>query len=415
MLHPENNHPPVEVVDTVEEFQQSVDELLQGEGPIAADVERASGFRYGQKPYLIQLFRRGSGLHLIDPVAITDLSLISEKLPNTEWILHAAHQDLANLFEVGLKPVKIFDTEIAARFIGAEKFGLASLLEEFLGISLEKKYSAVDWSTRPIPQEWLVYAALDVEYLIDLADILKAQLVETDRLALAEDAFQKTLESFKNRQVEEPNPERWRKLSGIHRLRTPLELSIARELWFARDNLAQKEDIAPGRLIPDRSIVHVAAAQPETFMDFINDKKFTGPKSRSQAKYWWKAYTAGKTAKRLPELRLHHDSIPPLRAWEKINPLAHFIITEIRQALFDLAEEEAIPHELLAQPKTLREIVWERQHFGTSEELEHYLLANDFSRGQIELILPTFWQVIVDSQQFEREMLAAHSPETAKE
>ena len=145
--------------------------IAAGEGPVAIDAERASGYRYGQRAYLVQVRREGAGTWLIDPVGCPDLTPLDEAIGAAEWILHAATQDLACLAEVGLRPRQLFDTELAARILGLPRVGLAAVVEHYLGLSLAKEHSAVDWSTRPLPEPWLRYAALDVEVLDELRNL----------------------------------------------------------------------------------------------------------------------------------------------------------------------------------------------------------------------------------------------------
>src|SRR6266542_2663483 len=122
-----------------------------GEGPVAVDAERASGYRYTHRAYLVQLRRAGVGTVLIDPLPLDDLSVLGTAIADAEWVLHAASQDLPCLAERGMRPSRLFDTELAARLAGMERVGLAALTETLLGYTLEKHHSAADWSTRPLP------------------------------------------------------------------------------------------------------------------------------------------------------------------------------------------------------------------------------------------------------------------------
>ena len=155
---------PARVLPALERAQRG------GIAGLALDAERASGYRYSQRAYLIQLRRAGAGTALIDPVPLPDLSCIQEATEGAEWILHAATQDLACLAEVGLHPSSLFDTELAGRLLGYPRVGLATLVETILGAGMKKEHSAVDWSTRPLPEPWLEYAALDVEVLLELRE-----------------------------------------------------------------------------------------------------------------------------------------------------------------------------------------------------------------------------------------------------
>ena len=177
------------VIDTISELTSAMVRLRSGTGPFGVDAERASGFRYSNRAYLIQVSRRGGGTHLIDPTAFTDLSQLNELLATDEWILHAATQDLACLAEVGLVPTALFDTELGSRLAGLPRVGLAAVTAELLGLHLAKEHSAADWSTRPIPGDWLTYAALDVEYLPDLRDALAERLDAAGKATIAHQEF----------------------------------------------------------------------------------------------------------------------------------------------------------------------------------------------------------------------------------
>ncbi|MBA3906568.1 MAG: ribonuclease D, partial [Pseudonocardiales bacterium] len=193
-----------------------------GHGPIAVDAERASGFRYSQRAYLVQLRREGAGTALIDPIPLRgDLSALSSALTGPEWVLHAASQDLACLAEVGLVPATLFDTELAGRLLGLPRVGLGPMVEQLLGLSLEKGHGAADWSRRPLPDDWLIYAALDVEVLVTLRDVLAGMLAEQGKLEWARQEF----EAVRTAPPPGPRAEPWRRTSGVHRVRKPRALA----------------------------------------------------------------------------------------------------------------------------------------------------------------------------------------------
>ena len=169
------------VVDTEEALASTDEALRRGTGPVAIDAERASGYRYSARAYLVQIRREGSGTHLIDPIPFGDLSDVQEALGDAEWILHAATQDLPCLLELGLHPGTLFDTELAGRLLGYPRVGLATLVETIVGKRMRKEHSAVDWSVRPLPDPWLEYAALDVEVLLELREALGAELEATGK------------------------------------------------------------------------------------------------------------------------------------------------------------------------------------------------------------------------------------------
>ena len=346
-------HAALPVIDTREAFDAAVADLAAGSGPFAVDAERASGFRYSQRAYLIQVYRRGSTAQLFDPPALGDLSALADVMRGEEWILHAASQDLACLREVGLDPERIFDTELGARLASRPRVGLGAVVEELLGIHLAKEHSAADWSTRPLPQSWLVYAALDVELLPDLRDAIAALLHEQGKDEIAREEFDAVL-AHRTPVREEP----WRRLSGIQGLRQARNLAVARELWLARDGYAREIDTAPGRLVPDTSLVAAARALPATKRDLAAMKDFTGRASRGQIDRWFAAIEAGRTTTELPQLRPPSDTLPPPRVWSDKNPEADARLRAARPAITAVAEEFGVPVENLLTPDYLRRVAW---------------------------------------------------------
>lgn len=347
-------HAPVAVIDSREQYLAAVEVIAAGTGPIAIDAERASGFRYSQRAYLIQVFRRGAGTFLFDPPAIGSMHELNAAISNEEWILHAASQDLTCLREVGLDPSRLFDTELAARLAGLPRVGLGTVVQELLGIHLAKEHSAADWSTRPLPQAWLVYAALDVELLVDLREKMGELLDEAGKTHIAEQEFASVLERDFNPVREQP----WRRLSGVHSIRGARNLAVARELWQARDEFARESDTAPGRLVPDSALVAAARALPATKRDLTTMKEFTGRASRSQLDRWWAAIQAGLATDEIPVLRAAGDSIPPARVWSDKNPEADRRLKAARAAMAAVAEEVSIPVENLLTPEHLRRLAW---------------------------------------------------------
>ncbi|MCS5728575.1 HRDC domain-containing protein [Herbiconiux moechotypicola] len=341
-------------MSSVDDFHDAVEALALGEGPVAVDAERASGFRYSQRAYLIQLYRRGSGTFLIDPPAIAEFAPLQEVIGGVEWVLHAASQDLPCLREVGLDPVTVFDTELAARLLGLPRVGLGSVVEELLGIHLAKEHSAADWSTRPLPASWLEYAALDVELLIDLRDAMAVLLEEQGKTELARQEFAAVVAKEEKPPLAEP----WRRLTGVSALRADRHLAAARELWLARDDLARSTDTAPGRLVPDASLMVAAKALPSSRRELAALKQFSGRASRSEIDRWWAAVERALTTDDIPVQRRGTDTLPPPRSWSDRNPEADLRLKGARAALTALGEEHAIPLENLLTPEFLRRLAW---------------------------------------------------------
>jgi ribonuclease D len=378
------------VIDRLDDLIDASRRLGEGHGPVAVDVERASGFRYSQRAYLIQVFRRGAGVFLFDPPPIGDFSSLQAAIGDTEWVLHAASQDLPSLRELGLEPASMFDTELAARLLGHDRVGLGAVVEDTLGITLAKAHSASDWSTRPLPQSWLEYAALDVEHLVDVRDVLMGELEEQGKTSFADEEFRAVLE----REPKPPRDEPWRRLSGLHTVRGRKALAVARSLWTAREDYARNEDVAPGRLVPDRALVAAVLADPKSKQELAGVKEFTGRASRSQLDRWWAAIEDGRASNDLPlERATGGDSLPPPRAWPDRNPEADARLKAARPAVEQLAETLRMPTENLLTPDLLRRVAWAPPEPLTAASLGEALSALGARDWQIEQTA----QVIVDA------------------
>lgn len=342
------------VIETREAYLDAVDQLSAGEGPVAVDAERASGYRYSQRAYLIQVYRRGAGTFLFDPPAIGSFDELQQAIGNLEWVLHAASQDLPCLRELNLEPGALFDTELGARLAGLARVGLGAVVEETLGLHLAKEHSAADWSTRPLPGAWLVYAALDVELLLDVRDDIEARLDAAGKTDIAQQEFAAVLA----RDAPEPRAEPWRRLSGLHTVRGQRALAVARELWRARDEYAREIDTSQGRLLPDSSIIVAARTALASKRDLAALKTFSGRASRSQLDRWWAAIERGLTTDDLPAFRSGEETIPPPRSWPDRNPEADRRLREVKPRLQPIADELELPLENLLTPDHVRRITW---------------------------------------------------------
>ncbi|MCA0335832.1 MAG: HRDC domain-containing protein [Actinobacteria bacterium] len=325
--------------------------IAAGEGSVALDAERASGYRYGQRAYLVQVRRDGAGSFLIDPIACPDLTPIDEAIGAAEWILHAATQDLACLAEVGLRPRQLFDTELAARILGLPRVGLAAVVEHYLGASLAKEHSAVDWSTRPLPEPWLRYAALDVEVLGELRNLMGVDLAMSGKSEWARQEFEALL-SWTPTERSDP----WRRTTGLASIKSRRGYAIVRELWYARDAIARDRDISAGRIASDKVLMEIAHAGPTSVAELPQGH-------RPIARYGRQWVAAVRTALDLPEAELpervvRSDGPPPQRSWADKNPRAAARLTATRTLLTAFAAEHTIPIENVCSPEPLRRVVW---------------------------------------------------------
>lgn len=382
LSEPAEGVPPV--IDTPEALAAASAAIAAGSGPVAVDTERASGYRYSQRAYLIQLRRTGAGTVLVDPLPLADrLGPLIEALRGTEWILHAASQDLPCLSELNLHPDALFDTELAGRLAGYDRVALGALTERLLGYTLEKGHSAADWSTRPLPAEWLTYAALDVELLITLRDVLADELRAAGKLDWALQEF----EAVRTAKPPGPRPEPWRRTSGIHRLRKPRQRAAVRALWEAREAIAAERDISPGRVLPDSAIVAAATNDPEDEAELVKLPVFRGRAQRRMARTWIGALRAARELPKeeLPATSLVHDGPPPPNRWAERDPDAAARLAAARSAVTELAERHGLPVENLLQPDLLRRTCWQPPPEIDPIGVRAALLAGGAREWQIEL------------------------------
>lgn len=376
------------LVETSAQLTQAVETLSGAAGPFALDAERASGFKYSQRAYLIQVHRKDTPIYLIDPVAVLAdggelaIEALSVVLSSDEWILHAASQDIPCLRELGITPKRIFDTELGSRIAGLPRVGLGAVTEHFLKIRLAKEHSAVDWSIRPLHKDWLNYAALDVDVLIELRNGVYELLVEQGKLDWAEQEFANVVAM----PPKEPKVDRWRGMTGMHEIKDARSLAIARELWLAREALAEKLDVSPGRLIPDSSIVGLAANPLKSRPELASSKSFSGRASRSYLDTWWAALSEGLSTKNLPPLKLQMSGIPNHRIWPNRFPEADARLKAARPAIAELAEKLSIPAENLLTPDYLRAICWQPPENLSVESLSEQLSTLGARQWQIEIV-----------------------------
>ncbi len=391
---PSGGVPPV--IDTATGLAKAAQQFAAGSGPVAADAERASGFRYGQATYLVQFKRRGAGLILIDTAALTDLSEFGAALGDAEWVFHAASQDLPGMRDLGLQPASIFDTELGARLLGWPKVGLAAVVERELGLTLAKEHSAQDWSTRPLPQSWLTYAALDVEVLLELRDAMHEHLRQAGKLEWARQEF----EAVRTAPPPEPRVDPWRRTNGSHVVRDQRGLAIVKSLWEARDREARSRDTSPSRVLRDSAIVAAAVAKPTSLEALLALREWQSKGNKRRAPQW---YTAVEEAMKLPDKQLpakrgpRGDGPPQPRMWADKRPEAHARLLHARALMTRLSDKYDVPAENLLQPDALRRCCWEYTDGGQSW-ISTFLAGRSARQWQIDLIAPELAEVFEIAQ-----------------
>ncbi|MFJ5801895.1 HRDC domain-containing protein [Streptomyces decoyicus] len=391
LLEPREGIPPVTATD--EALAEIVAAFAAGTGPVAVDAERASGYRYGQRAYLVQLRREGAGSVLIDPVGCPDLSALGEAIGDAEWVLHAATQDLPCLRDIGMVPTRLFDTELAGRLAGFARVGLGAMVENVLGFALEKGHSAVDWSTRPLPEPWLRYAALDVELLVDLRDALEEELTQQGKLEWARQEFA----AIAAAPPPPPRKDPWRRTSGMHKVRRRRQMAVVRELWTARDQVAQRRDVSPGKVLGDAAIVEAALNLPANSHALAALPGFGHRMGRRQLEQWQAAVDRARTLSEseLPQPGQPLNGPPPPRAWADKDPAAAARLSAARAAVTSLAESLNLPQENLITPDTVRRLCWEPPAEPTRESVAEVLTGHGARPWQIEQVAPLLTEALL--------------------
>lgn len=252
--------PPAVYIQTNDALRQVAQQFAQ-EPSLAIDTESNSLYAYREHVCLFQLSTR-SGDYIIDPLKITDMSPLGEILANPaiEKVFHAAEYDIMCIkrdyqFEFN----NIFDTMIAARTCGYTFIGLGNLLEEFFGIQVDKSHQRDDWGKRPLPKDSLLYAQMDTHYLLGLRDKLYEQLVAAERLEEATESFDELRYTPAAEATFDPEGF-WR--VGRSRDMTRRQMAILRELYLWREQVAQKRNCPPFKILGNAVLVDLAKAAP---------------------------------------------------------------------------------------------------------------------------------------------------------
>ena len=409
-----------DVIDTAEKFESALDQLKKGDGPFAVDAERASGYKYSARAYLIQIKRTNGGLHLIDPIAFGpghELFVKLNDLLNTdEVILHASTQDLPCLREVGLNPSRLFDTELGGRIAGLPRVGLGPLLESLMGVTLAKEHSAVDWSTRPLPKEWLNYAALDVELLIELRQKIYELLSASNKWKWAEAEFESIL-------IAPPAPPRidpWRRTSGMHKIKKRDQLVVIKNLWHARDEIARATDVSSGKLLNDAAIIEFAIHKPLNKKDAEKALRPIGMRARwlENMPTWLSATEAALNTPedQWPPMKSGADTLPPLKLWRERFADKYAPLTHARFAVETVAHELSIPAENLISPEIIRRICWappadSLQNLNVDAVCEA-MLNLGARQWQVEVVAPLVAAALLEREP--REVPVVQAPEAAE-
>ncbi len=253
-----------EYIDTPEALRQMA-ERLRSLPLLAADTEAAGYHRYFDRLSLVQLSSREENF-LVDPLALSreELSPVAELLadPEVETLFHDADFDLRILDrDLGAEVRGLWDTQIAAAFLGERSLGLGNVAGKYLGIHLPKEFQRADWAERPLSEGMKQYASTDTAHLPALRDRLGADLEARGRLAWAEEEFRRREGT---RWSGDTDPaEAFLRVKGARDL-SPRGLAILREVYAWREGVARERDQATFRVLGNQSLIEIGLRPPRT-------------------------------------------------------------------------------------------------------------------------------------------------------
>ncbi len=378
------------VYSTPDMFLEAAHALAAGHGPFAIDTERASAFRYDDRAFLIQVRREGAGTYLFAPEGHRDAfaSIVSPILSGESWVMHAAHSDFPALNALDMYPGQLFDTEVAGRLVGAARVNLGSMVEHYLDIRLSKNHGAENWSRTPLPESWLVYAALDVEVLIELSEALTIQLVHTGKISVADEEFNAIIAKGRSLGLKH----HWYDMKGMSTLKTRRQRAVARMLWERRDKIAREKDLCPSSLLHDKVIIAAAKAPPHNQSDFQDLDGWRGRYARYVRQ--WKSAVEQANASPRCQWPLHNEpelgAPRSLSTWRRIAPEAAEIYDAIREELNSTADRLEIKPENLLETRVLKNTVWKAAYENTLRDahaIAIYMSSQGARTWQIEATL----------------------------
>lgn len=349
-----------ELAVSPEGYRRAADALARGRGPFAIDTERASAYRYDDRAFLVQIFRRDAGTFLLAPEGHRRelQTILAPVINGGDWIVHAAPEDLPSLAELGLYPGTLFDTALAGRIAGYDKPNLGAMVAEFCGVQLEKGHGRENWSEVPLPREWLEYAAEDVIYLNELAEAQAELLAATGKLDIADEEFAFIVAEFAEW---EPAQKTWRDLKGISHLKSRESLAVAKTVWEARDEQARARDASPSQVLTNKVLLAMAKELPRSPRELMALPGF--PRRRRGAAASWFAVLASayeSDPATWPEKVKHSDAATPpgKSAWQRRHPESWETLQAMRSAVAYTAGQLEVQPEVLVTPAVLRQAVW---------------------------------------------------------
>lgn len=370
MSRHQNNLLPPMLVNTADALDEMYYRLLAAP-VVAVDTESNSLFAYNERVCLIQFSVPGQD-YLVDPLVFDDLAQIGDILsdPEIEKIFHAAEYDVMSLRrDYQFEFVNLFDTMIASRIVGWERYGLASLLEDLFGVQTDKRMQRTNWGRRPLTVEQIEYARLDTYFLIALRDKLVQELNEQGRMQEARAAFERVSQSEWNKKAFDPD-DFWR-IKGARDL-DEVSQAVLRELCIYRDERARELDRPLFKVFNDRVLIALSQQVPRSFAELGRIRGLPRHMSSKERRVLLAVIDAGI------------GTPPPTRPPRQTNNRPDEVVQDRYEALRDWRRERAqnrgVEPDVILSNRILRKLA--RENPSSPAELERSLILNDWERQE---------------------------------
>jgi ribonuclease D len=357
-------------IDTPRQLQQFIKHLAN-ESVVAVDTESDSLYSYFEKVCLIQ-FSTPKSDYLVDPLNV-DISGLDDffAASTIQKVFHAAEYDILSLKrDYEFTFANLFDTMLAAKILGWQRFGLGTILEERFGIKLDKRFQRYNWGRRPLSKQALDYARLDTHFLLSLRKVQITELTQQKRLQEATEAFERQTQVEPTPKVFDPD-DFWR-VKGCKDI-VPQKQAILRELFIMRDKIARKIDRPPFKVMNDATLLRLAEAQPETHQTLQEMKGLNDTLLRYNSRDILQAIQTGQTAPPPQYVRAnnHRPDDKTLARYETLRQWRNNLATERgvepdvivgNETLMDIARRNPKTPKALAKIKSLGQ--WQGETYG---------------------------------------------------
>jgi ribonuclease D len=337
-----------EYIDTPDRLRAVVDRLAS-EPVLGIDTEAAGYHRYLDRLSLVQLSSREENF-LLDPLALGDLSELARLFsdPASEKVFHDADFDLRILDrDAQLRVTRIFDTQIAAAFLGARSLGLGAIVEKYLGVGLPKAYQRADWAERPLSEGMKEYAATDTAYLPPLRDRLDEDLEARGRREWAQEEFERRETTRWSESADELQA--FLKVKGARDL-DPRGLAVLRELFQWREEVGRERDQATFRVLGNQSLIELSLRAPTDRRDLVDVKGVPEGLADRRGRDILEAIRRGLD---VPDTEL--PRFPATRRWDR-DPEAEARAEQLRRVRNEAADRLDLDPGFLMSRATLDEI-----------------------------------------------------------